>query len=147
MGAETFVKSVDVGKRSARRSRVLLAATLVTDSGEIACRLRDLSRKGALIECAQVPAPGSELVFKRGGTVVPARVAWAGDRRIGLEFLRMIDEQEVLIHIGRGTTVAGKDINERYRRPALSGSMSAEEREAARSWSVAVGLTLPEDKS
>jgi len=37
----------------------------------------------------------------RGATVVPARVAWAGEDRVGLEFHYMIDEQEVLVHITR----------------------------------------------
>ena len=46
--------------------------------------LRDLSRKGALLECPQVPNVGSAVVFIRGETVVNARVAWAAGNRVGI---------------------------------------------------------------
>ena len=77
MGVENF-SSTAAGKRSAKRARVLLAAKLETAWGETEARLRDLSQKGALVECANVPPVGSEVVFVRGNTRVPARVAWAG---------------------------------------------------------------------
>ena len=69
--------------------------------GEIEARLRDLSQKGALVECMEVPPVGSEVMFVRGATRVPARVAWAGTDRIGLEFHHEIDEHEVLVQLGK----------------------------------------------
>ena len=80
MGVEHFVDGPVAGKRQAKRARVLLAAKLQTATGEIDARLRDLSRKGALVECQTVPPVGTEVIFIRGPTSVPARVAWTGAR-------------------------------------------------------------------
>ena len=80
MGVENFQSKAAEGKRAAKRARVLLAAKLQTKYGEIEARLRDLSRKGALVECLEVPAVGTEVVFVRGKISVPARVAWVGQR-------------------------------------------------------------------
>jgi hypothetical protein len=140
MGAETFA-SDSAGKRTAKRARVLLAAKLRTPLGEIDARLRDLSRKGALVECAKVPPPGSEVVFVRGSTIVPARVAWSGDGRVGLEFHYSIDENEVLIQLRK---TGGSQNQPRFRRPGLSEDLSAKDRKLARAWGVAVGITIPE---
>ena len=138
MGAENFVPSSDIGKRSAKRARVLLAAKLDTPFGEIDARLRDLSRKGALVECNKVLEVGTEVTFKRGSTIVPARVAWAGGGRVGLEFQFMIDEQEVLVQLKRVSNVQ----SERFRRPGLNEDLSAQERKLAEAWGVTVGITL-----
>jgi hypothetical protein len=142
MGVENFQNASAGSKRSAKRARVLLAAKLQTPFGEVDARLRDLSRKGALVECAQVPPVGTEVVFVRGSTVVPARVAWAGKDRVGLEFHYMIDEQEVLVHITR--RVQPKP--ESFRRPGLKETLSEDQRKVAHAWGVAVGINLPEGK-
>jgi hypothetical protein len=142
MGVENFPTASAGSKRSAKRARVLLAARLKTPLGEIDARLRDLSRKGALIECAQVPPVGSEVVFIRGSIVVPARVAWAGEGRAGLEFDYMIDEHEVLVHI----TKRAQPKPDTFRRPGLKEGLSDDERKAALAWGIAVGLNLPEGK-
>ena len=137
MGAETFGDVT--GRRSVRRARVLLAARLKTDSGDVDARLRDLSRKGALIECKQKMSVGDEVVFARGSTVVPARVAWVGGDRLGLEFLRMIDESEVLIPVSRGPPPQPQ----RFRRPrVLSEDLTEQERQLAKVWAVSVGINV-----
>lgn len=142
MGAEKITRATAEGKRSAKRARVLLSAKLQTSIGEVEARLRDLSRKGALVECMQCPPAGSEVVFVRGSTVVPARVAWAAENRVGLEFEHMIDEHELLVHIGRPTK---REVEpQSYKRPSLATGMSAADRRVAQAWSVAVGLNLPE---
>ncbi|MGZ8998850.1 MAG: PilZ domain-containing protein [Allosphingosinicella sp.] len=138
MGAENFVNSSVSGKRSAKRARVLLAAKLDTPFGEADCRLRDLSRKGALVECNKGLDVGTEVTFKRGSTIVPARVAWSGGGRLGLEFLFMIDEQEVLVQLKKVSNVQG----ERFRRPGLNENLSDQDRKLAEAWGVTVGLTL-----
>lgn len=140
MGVENFANAA-AGKRSAKRARVLLAAKLETASGEIDARLRDLSQKGALVECLQVPPAGSEVVFVRGATRVPARVAWAGADRVGLEFHHMIDEHEVFVQLGKRPPPSRA---ESLRRPGFANGLSADERKVARAWSVAVGLNLPD---
>ena len=137
MGAETFGDVT--GRRSVRRARVLLAARLKTDSGDVDARLRDLSRKGALIECKQKMSVGDEVVFARWSTVVPARVAWVGGDRLGLEFLRMIDESEVLIHVSR----VPPPQQQRFRRPrVLSEDLTEQERQLAKVWAVSVGINV-----
>ncbi len=142
MGVEHFVDGPVAGKRQAKRARVLLAAKLQTaDGGEIDARLRDLSRKGALVECQTVPRVGTELMFTRGSTSIPARVAWTGSDRVGLEFAYMIDEHEVLVQLKRTT---GDQNQPRFRRPRLFGeSMSHQEKQMARLWGASVGISIP----
>ncbi|MEA3013122.1 MAG: hypothetical protein QOD42_1667 [Sphingomonadales bacterium] len=139
MGVENFANA-SAGKRSAKRARVLLAAKLETDSGEIDARLRDLSQKGALVECLQVPSAGSEVVFVRGATRVPARVAWAGPDRVGLEFHHMIDEHEVFVQLGKKPPPKA----ESFRRPGIGARLSPDERKMAKAWGVTVGLNIPD---
>ena len=141
MGVEHFVDGPVAGKRKAKRARVLLAAKLQTPAGEIDARLRDLSRKGALVECQTVPPVGTEVVFNRGNTSIPARIAWTGSDRVGLEFAYMIDEHEVLVQLKR----TSNDQNQpRFRRPRLFGeSMSHQEKQLARLLGASVGIAIP----
>ena len=142
MGVDPFIGQETSGKRGARRARVLLACKLKTPFGEVEGRLRDLSRKGALVECPNLPPAGTHVKFERGKTTVPARVAWSAAGRVGLEFEYLIDESELLVHIGRAKETPA--INLRYSRSAITLGMSAKERKMAQAWSVAVGLNLPE---
>jgi hypothetical protein len=140
MGVETFAGEMATGKRATRRARVLLAAKLRLPDGEVDARLRDLSPKGALIECAAAPRPGIQVVFVRGGTEIAARVAWAAAGRIGLEFDHLIDAQEMLVQLRKGPK--GED---RYRAPvAPQRAIGAAQLRLARSWGVTVGLSVPE---
>ena len=141
MSFEQFIDGPVAGKRKSKRARVLLAAKLETAVGTVDARLRDLSRKGALVECQAVPPVGSEVVFTRGTTSIPARVAWTGSDRIGLEFAYPIDEQEVLVQLKRSTCDQSQP---RFRRPRLFGEeMSEQEKKLARLWGVSVGIALP----
>lgn len=141
MGVEHFTDGQVAGKRQAKRARVLLAAKLETPAGEIEARLRDLSRKGALVECQTIPPIGTKLLFTRGNTSIPARVAWSGADRVGLEFAYMIDEHEVLIQLKRTT---GDQNQPRFRRARLFGeAMSDQEKKLARLWGVSVGIAIP----
>ena len=85
---------------------------------------------------------GSEVTFVRGPIVVPARVAWTGAGRIGLEFLFMIDEQELLVQLNRKS---GPQSFERFRRPGLNEDLTDDARKLAQAWGVTVGLTVPRD--
>jgi PilZ domain len=140
MGVENFVKAPDTGQRQAKRARVLLAGRLQTPSGEVDARLRDISRRGALVECDKVPSVGSEVVFSRGSTVVPARVAWTGGGRIGLEFHYPIDENEVLVQLKKAPAAQGP----RFRRPGLNEGLTDDDLQRARAWGVTVGIALPD---
>ena len=148
MGAEGFLEAPVEGQRKAKRARVLLAVRLGTAHGEFDARLRDLSRKGALVECANVPPVGSEVMFTRGSTSVPARVAWTSGNRIGLEFAYMIDESEVLVQLGRAAAPSAAPVNPyaptRFRRARLFGEdMTEQERAIARAWGRQVGIDVP----
>lgn len=160
MGAEGPIEADDAdqaGKRREKRARVLLAAKIRTATGEEDVRLRDLSRKGALIECDAPPPMGSEVVFFRGSTVVPARVAWSAGRRAGLEFFEMIDESEVLAHTSRPAAqpaarpvpppqIMPSSYQQGFRRPRIIGQgLSAQERKLAEMWGVQVGITISDD--
>lgn len=141
MGVENFVTAAGRGQRQAKRSKVLLAARLQTPSGEVDVRLRDLSRMGALLECAVAPPVGSDVVFQRGATTVPARVAWSGGGRIGIEFHQPVDENELLVQLKRAS---GHVPQQRFRRPGLHENLSDRERKMAETWGVKVGLTVPD---
>lgn len=141
MGVENFLGEANEGNRRAKRARVLLAAKLKTQWGEVEARLRDLSQKGALVECSKRLDVGSEVVFTRGDTIVPARVAWAASGRVGLEFLRSIDESEVLVQLGRPPSSNAPQ--QRFRRPRIGGEdLSDTERNLVRNWGVAVGINV-----
>ncbi len=143
MGVDNFLKPSVAGKRQTKRARVLLAAKLKTPWGEVDARLRDLSRKGALVECANSVPVGSDVVFVRGSTIVPARVAWSAGHRIGLEFHYMIDEHEVLVQLKRPSS--GQQAQpQRFRRPGLNEDVTERDRQIARAWGVSVGIALPE---
>ncbi len=144
MGVEPF-ENVTTGQRAAKRARVLLAAKLHTPAGVVDARLRDLSRQGALVECAALPEVGAAVVFERGETKVPATVAWIAAGRIGLEFDHAIHESELLIHIGRPDRA--KPATPYFGRPGIMRGMSAKNRRIAHAWSVAVGLNVPDKES
>ena len=99
MGVDNFLSAKVEGQRQAKRARVLLSAKLKTAWGEVDCRLRDLSRKGALVECRPAPPTGTPVIFTRGPISVPARVAWSQPGRVGLEFDYMIDEHDVMVQL------------------------------------------------
>jgi hypothetical protein len=143
MGVENFTAAPSAGTRRAKRARVLLAAKLQTPFGEIEARLRDLSQKGALVECSPTPPEGSEVVFSRGPISVPARVAWAGAGRVGLEFHYQIDENEMLVQLKRVTNMQSR---ERFRRPGIKETASEKERALAAAWGVQVGINLPDSE-
>ncbi|MEA3041217.1 MAG: hypothetical protein QOC65_706 [Sphingomonadales bacterium] len=140
MGVENIVKASMAAQRQAKRARVLLAGKLQTPYGEVDARLRDISSRGALVECGQVPPVGCEVVFSRGQTIVPARVAWSAAGRVGLEFRYPIDENEVLVQLKKAPAAAAP----RFRRPGLNEGISDDDLQVARAWGVTVGIALPE---
>jgi hypothetical protein len=86
--------------RGYHRSRVLLSGILETAKGDFFARLRDFSRTGARVEAELIPPVGSELVLRRGETRISGRVVWTTQTQFGFEFFDVIDEAELLVHIG-----------------------------------------------
>ena len=136
--------------RKTRRARVFLAAKLETARGPVDARLRDLSRKGALVECRRPPAVGEEVVFSRGETLIPSRIAWVSGNRIGLEFKESIAESEVLVHVNRAPPAPQNHVqamerqlaNADCRRPNFSDRMSDYDRKLARVIGASLGVRL-----
>ena len=140
MGVDSIMKPGRASTRDGKRARVLLAAKVATTAGEIAVRLRDLSRKGALIEGANVPMKDEEVVFIRGETRIPARVAWSIGNRAGLAFRHMIDEAEILVQVSRGKTEKDRT---QYRRPRLTGDdFTRQERLLVKLWGMSVDIDV-----
>ena len=130
------------GQRREKRARVLLSAKLQTEAGEVDVRLRDLSGKGALVECDAPPQQGAEVTFVRGETIVASRIAWSARGRAGLEFLRPICEREVLVHVAPMRKV---QVEHRSARPRLNArGLSPAERKLMEAWQIAVGINLSE---
>ncbi|PWG02252.1 hypothetical protein DF286_04760 [Sphingosinicella humi] len=139
MGVNALTDMPQAGKRRIKRARVLLTARLRTGAGEVGARLRDLSCKGALVECSEPLAVGDEVVFVRGDTIVSARVAWTAPGRLGLEFHHSIDESEVLVHVAKPSAKAP----ERFRRPRIHGEdLTDHERKLARIFARSVGIDI-----
>ncbi len=88
-------------RRRKPRLRVLISETLETAAGEVAVRLRNLSPTGAQVEMDHHADVGALVTLRRGRTVAPGAVVWARPGEIGLEFIRPIEQSEVLIHIRR----------------------------------------------
>lgn len=149
-GGQADGASDPAGHRSVKRARVLLAAVLETTRGPLNARLRDLSCKGALLECPRPLAVGEPVVFSRGETVVRALVAWADRDRVGIEFNEPIHESEVLIHINRAPPPSHSHVQatERsraqveYRRPNFNDRLSDYDRKLARVIGASLGVSL-----
>jgi len=97
---ETKVQEAQADKRSVQhRSRVMLAATIVTRGFSIDVRIRNLSRSGALIEGDVVPEAGTTVEVLRGSHEVRAEVVWSKPGRCGVKF-----DQPVVIEQWVGST-------------------------------------------
>ena len=143
MGVASFGGAIRAGQRSIKRARVLLSARIRSADGEYEARLRDLSRKGALIECRMPAKAGDDVLFLRGAIGVPSRVAWVAGDRLGLEFEQPIDENEVLMQIGRRPL---QETEERFRRPSIGREdFTDKERQLVRVWGMTVGITVSSD--
>lgn len=98
-------RTADRGDGSSRRRnprrRVLLTAMLETPRGECTVKLRNLSSTGALIEMDHPPEIGALVTLSRGKTRAAGTVKWVANKSIGIEFLRPIQESEVLVHVTR----------------------------------------------
>jgi hypothetical protein len=74
--------------RAARRTNLMLAATIAAEGRILPVRIRNVSETGALVEGAALPDKGVTLELTRGNLRVPATVAWSGGGRCGIHFDR-----------------------------------------------------------
>lgn len=117
--------------RRSRRSNVLLAASIEASGAVIAVKLRNLSTEGALIEGAELPVEGSEVLFRRNYMALNGRVAWVDGKQAGIAFRTPIAQEDVLRNVPKPRERASLS----FRRPGLAPrELTPEERRLAESW-------------
>ena len=72
--------------RQGARTHLFVIATLCWEAGSTPAHIRNMSARGALVEAAVLPKPGSLVMLKRGSLQVGGRIAWAAARQAGLAF-------------------------------------------------------------
>ncbi len=78
-------------ERQAPRRHLFVVATLCSDSGSAPAHIRNLSERGALVEAATLPAPGSAVRLRRGRLEVRGNIAWKSSRQAGIAFHSPVD--------------------------------------------------------
>ncbi len=79
---------MDKKNRAAGRNRVMLAAQLLTRSGEEPVRVRDLSGNGAKLVAPPIAEEGTDVILRHRDLFAAAKVQWVRDGEIGIEFYR-----------------------------------------------------------
>ena len=117
--------------RKARRSHVLMSASLELSGTSVPVKLRNLSADGALVEADTLPVEGASILFRKGDLTVQGHVAWAKTRHAGISFARKLDPDQVLRHVPAPRPRVTSD----YRRPGLkSTSLTDEELRFGENW-------------
>lgn len=117
--------------RRARRSHVLMAASIEAGGVTIQVKLRNLSPEGALVEAVQLPAVGSLVMFRKKELNLAGRVAWVAAGRAGIAFETLLDPEAVMRHVPRSKPQPKLD----FRRPRITASaLSPGERQVAQDW-------------
>ncbi len=101
MGAQSMATTA-AGAPDARRGprfRVLLVARLFTTTGVRSVKLRDISATGAMVEGDRLPAPGTDIMLRRGSLELIATIIWAKDGKAGLEFDEPLTEAELWMQV------------------------------------------------
>ena len=117
--------------RKARRSHVLMSASLELSGTSLPVKLRNLSADGALVEADTLPVEGASILFRKGDLTVQGHVAWAKTRHAGISFARKLDPDQVLRHL----PAPRPRVTSNYRRPGLkSTSLTDEELRFGENW-------------
>jgi hypothetical protein len=102
--------------RRARRSPVLLAATVEVAGRPLSVKLRNLSEQGALIEGDRLPIEGATTFFERNELRLKSRVVWVHGRYAGVVFDEPLNPDQVLRNVPKPKPKAQGD----FRRPGLA---------------------------
>ena len=117
--------------RRSRRSNVLMAACVECDGIAVDTKLRNLSKEGALVEGAGLPAIGTKVTFSKGELRAAGTIAWSAGSRAGIAFDEALDPEAVLRHVPTPRARAAFD----HRRPRLRGQeLTPGERKIAEDW-------------
>jgi hypothetical protein len=124
-------ESGNTQNRSARRSHLLMAATLEVSGRAINVKLRNLSADGAQVEGDQLPVEGTSLLFRKGEMAVPGQVIWTKGKQAGIRFAQKLETQAVLNHIA----VPRPRMEPEFRRPGLATrALTEQERKLGECW-------------
>lgn len=83
-------------ERQSQRYPTNFAGTLIVDRKPIVVRVGDISRLGAMLYAATLPAVGTEVVLVGQAFDVVATVVWNTGDACGLSFHRSLDPLEVV---------------------------------------------------
>ena len=83
-------------RRRHRRIQVLLAVEVHGDDVPQVARLIELSRTGARLLTSRPVPVGAQVMLRRAGVELAARVAWARGIAAGVEFATPLDERNFL---------------------------------------------------
>ena len=72
--------------RTDGRRNIFVVAALYCSQESSPVRIRNMSRSGALIECAVVPPAGTQVRLSRGSRSVSGIIIWQRDDRAGVQF-------------------------------------------------------------
>ena len=91
-------------RRLEARSYVFLGASLHTGAKAIPVRVRNLSKRGAMLDGPNLPAAGSRVRLMRAGLSATASIYWAGKNLAGIRFDSLIDVEpwvQSIVHAGQ----------------------------------------------
>lgn len=77
--------------RESSRKSLFAAAVLCFGEARASVRIRNISRRGALIECPDPPEAGTALRLVRGSLSAVGRIRWTEGKKAGLAFAGQID--------------------------------------------------------
>lgn len=127
-------------QRRSERHRVLLSVQIVTTTNEQNAKLRNLSEGGAMVEMAAPPAPGTDVILRRGALEIFARVVWSANGRCGLSFDEPLSEDEMWAQLRPGHLPAGTPCDTGARDPGSSHRRAPHRDDgAAGNWAHPVG--------
>ena len=133
-------ESTTTQNRRNRRSNVLLAATLEVSGNSLPVKMRNLSAEGVLIQGAQLPIEGSEIVFRKGDLSVAGRIAWTDGKQAGIAFARPLPPAMLLRHV----TAPRPRVQPKFHRPGLQPrKLSADEVRFGEIWAGAQPIDRP----
>ena len=102
--------------RRAKRSSVLLTATVEVAGGRVPVKLRNVSVGGALVEADRLPLRGLTTYFARNELRLKGRVVWVQSGYAGLAFDEGIDPSQLL----RNIPAPKLKVEVRFTRPGLA---------------------------
>ena len=95
MMAASNASAIHDARQSMRYPTNFAGELIVSQKGR-AVIITNISRCGALVTAASLPAPGSVVILKARSLEVSATVAWAGRDCVGLRFHRDVEPLEIV---------------------------------------------------